>query len=225
MKFVPLLWLLFTAGSHAAGLKFENELNEVHANLSAAMVKSDFKFTNTSSKPLKIQKADAGCSCLSVEVSNGKLTYAPGESGILRANFEIGSFQGAIDKPIYIWLEGDPKEKPSTTVTLRVHIPVIIALEPKTLKWNVGEKAESKMIEVKMDYEKPIHITSVSTSNSGFKAELVTKVEGKEYAIKVTPTKTDSAGLSVIRIETDVDVKKQRVQQGFAVVRAPLPKK
>ena len=224
MKFVLLTCLLITAGSHAAGLKFENERKDVHADLSAAKVKSDFKFTNTSSKTLKIQKADAGCSCLAVEVSGGKLTYAPGESGVLRTTFEIGSFQGAVDKTVFVWLDGDPEDKPSSSVTLRVHIPVIIALEPKTLKWTVGDKADSKLITVKMDYEKPIHVTSVSTSSSGFKAELMTVEKGKEYTIKVTPTKTDAAGLSIIRIETDADVPKQKIRQAFAVLRAPLPK-
>jgi len=219
------LCLLFATVSHAASLKFENRLNEVHADLNAAAVKSDFKFTNTSSKTVTIQKADAGCSCLAVEVSDGKLTYAPGESGVLRTTFEIGNFQGAVDKPIYIWLDDDPEDKPSGSVNLRVHIPVIIALEPKTLKWNVGDKAESKTIEVAMDYEKPIHIESVSTSNDNFQTELVTLEKGKKYSIRITPANTDEAGLSIIRIKTDADVKKQRIQQGFAVIRNALPKK
>lgn len=225
MKTTILLTLLFAAASHAAGLKFENERNEVHADLSAAVVKSDFKFTNTSNKTVKINKADAGCSCMAVEVSDGKLSYAPGESGVLRTTFEIGTFQGAVDKTILIWMDGDPEDKPSGSVMLRVHIPVIIALEPKTLKWETGEKPSSKMIEVKMDYEKPIHVTSVSTSNSGFTAELVTVEAGKAYSIKVTPTDTKAGGLSVIRIETDLDLKKHQIQQGFAVVRAPISNK
>lgn len=208
----------------AAGLKFENSLNEVNAELNAKTVTSDFKFTNTGSQSVKIREADAGCSCLAVEVSGGKLSYAPGESGVLRATFEVGSFQGAVDKSINIWLDGDPADKPSSTLSLRVHIPVIIALEPKTVKWEVGEKAGTKTIEVKMSYDKPIHVTKVSTSNSDFSAELETIEKGKRYAIKVTPKNTKSPGLSIVRIETDADVQRHRVQQAFSVVRAPVPK-
>jgi hypothetical protein len=224
MKYFFATWLILVVASHAAGLKFEKELVEVHVDLSAKSITKDFKFTNTSSERVKIRDADAGCSCVSVEVSEGKLSYAPGESGILRATFEIGSFQGAVDKTIHVWLEGDPDETPSSKATFRIHIPVIITLDPKTLKWEVGAKAETKTIAVIMNYEKPIHVISVSTSNANFSTELVTIEEGKKYEIKVTPTSTESPGLSIIRIETDVDVERQKVQQGFAVVRAPLPK-
>lgn len=214
---------MLAALAHAAGLEFEKDLIEVHAGLSDKTVTQDFKFTNTGTGTLKIKEADAGCSCLSVQVSEGKFSYAPGESGILRATFEVGSFQGAVDKTIHVWLEGDPAEKPSSKVSLRVHIPVIIALEPKTVKWQVGEKAETKFIEVNMNHDKPIKVVSVSASNPDFSAELVTVEEGKKYRIEVTPANTSEAGLSIIRIVTDTDVEKQKIQQGFAVVRAPLP--
>jgi hypothetical protein len=129
-----------------------------------------------------------------------------------------------VEKPIYIWLAGDPEETPSSTISLRVHIPVVIALEPKTLKWEDGAPKETKSIDVKMDYEKPIRITSVSTSNDSFSAKIVTVEEGKHYKVEVTPSATAKTGLSIVRIETDTDVKKQRVQQGFAVIAAPVKK-
>ena len=219
--FLLLLLLLLAAAAHASVLKFESELNEIYPDPNAIMVTSDFKFTNTSSESVKIREMDSGCSCLSVGVSGGKFTYAPGESGILRTTFEVGSFQGAVDKTVYLWLEGDPKEKPSSTIKLRIHIPVIIALEPKSLKWEVGSKVETKTIAVKMNYEKPIHIKSVSTSDPNFSLELVTVEEGKTYEIKITPKNTETSGLAIIRIETDADVKKQRAQQAFAGIYRP----
>ena len=223
MKYALLASLLLTAVLQGAGLTFESALQEVHADLEAKTVVSDFKFTNNTSETLTIRDTDPGCSCLKVEVSGGKLTYAPGESGILRGTFEVGSFQGAVNKEILIWLKNDPDDKPSSAVTLRVHIPVIIALEPKTVRWDVGEKTTPKNIRVEMDYEKPIHIKSVSTSNTDFTAELITITEGKTYDVKVTPKNSESPGLSIIRIVTDVDVDRQKVQQGFAVVSTPVP--
>lgn len=222
MKILPvILFLLATATIHAE-LKFETPVIDAEASLDATTLVREFKFTNTGTKPVKITQADAGCSCLGVSVAGGKFTYAPGESGTLRANFEIGNFQGTVEKPILIWLEGDREDKPSANVVLRVHIPVIISLEPKTLKWEQGASAEMKSIEVKMDYEKPIKVTSVTTSNANFTAKLVTVEEGKHYKVEVTPQGTSSGGFTIIRIETDSDVEKQRIQQGFAVITAPM---
>lgn len=207
-----------------AELKFETPVIDADAALDATSLVREYKFSNVGTKAIKITQADAGCSCLAAELAGGKFTYAPGESGTLRATFEIGSFQGTVEKPILIWLEGDHEDSPSAKVTLRVHIPVIIALEPKTVRWEQGGAMEPKSIEVKMDYKQPIHITSVATSNETFTAKLLTIVEGKHYKIEVTPTGSAATGLSIIRIETDTDVTKQRVQQAFAVIAAPLKK-
>jgi hypothetical protein len=207
-----------------AELKFDSPVIDADAGLNDTTLVREYKFTNAGTKPVKITQADAGCTCLAVEVAAGKFTYLPGEAGTIRATFSVGNFQGAVEKPIYIWLEGDPEESPSVSVMLRVHIPVIIALEPKTVKWELGGSMEPKNIDVKMDHEKPIRITSVSTSNESFSAKIVTVAEGKHYKIEVTPHGTASAGLCIVRIETDTDVEKQRIQQAFAVISAPIDK-
>lgn len=222
LTFILLLLGLIPAG---AALEFETPSIKVDADLNDKTVTRDFKFTNKGEKPVKIKQADAGCSCLAVQVAGGKFDYAPGESGILRAVFELGSFQGTVDKQINVWLEGDAEDKPSTSLMMSVNIPIIISLEPKTLKWEVGAPAEPKVIDVKMNYGKPIHVLSVATGNDSFSAKLITVEDGKHYQVEITPAKgTDSAGLAVVRIETDVEIEKQRIQQAFSVISAPLPK-
>lgn len=221
MKILTAILFLLAALPIRAELKFETPVIDAEATLDATTLVREFKFTNAGTKPIKITQADAGCSCLAVEVAAGKFTYAPGESGTLRATFEIGNFQGTVEKPILIWLEGDREDKPSANVTLRVHIPVIIALEPKTLKWEQGGPTEMKSMDIKMDYKKPIKIISVTTSNENFTAKMVTIEEGKHYKVEVTPRGTTAGGFTIVRIETDTDVEKQRVQQGFAVITSP----
>lgn len=217
--FLTFIFLLSSLSLHAA-LTFEEKLIEVDAGLNDKTVTRDFKFSNKGSETVTIREADAGCSCLAVQVSGGKLTYAPGEGGVLRTTFELGTFQGTVDKEVNVWLEGDPDSKPSSSVVLRVHIPEIISIEPKTLKWEVGGDGEPLLMEVKMNYEKPIKVTSIQMSNPDFEAKLLTVEEGKHYQIEVTPTGVDSPGLAILRIETDAEVEKQRIQQGFAVIKA-----
>lgn len=224
MKFFLTAWVALATSLAAAGLKFEKSLIEVNAPLDSETVTSDFKFTNKSDAQVTIREADAGCSCVAVQVAGGKLSYAPGESGTLRATFELGSFQGIVDKQINIWLKDDPEDKPSSIVTMQVHIPVAIQLEPRTLKWEGGSELTMQVLEIVMDYEKPIHVKSVTSSSPDFEAKLVTIEDGKKYQVEVTPKSTDSPGLAILRIETDFDVEKHRIQQSFASVSRKVEK-
>lgn len=213
-----ILWLALTAFVHAAGLEFEKPLLEVHAPADAATVTADFKFKNTSGKPVTITKSDPGCSCLSVQVSGGKLKYGPGEEGLVRATFDMGNFSGTVDKMIGIWLDEDPPNRPSVKITVRVHIPVLVSLEPKTLKWTAGGKPEPQTLAVTMAEGESIQLLSVKSTSDAFTVETKTIENGKRYEVVVTPRSVDAPVLGILRIETDCKIAKHRIQQAFAVV-------
>jgi len=223
MKFAIYLWLTLAGFSQAAGLEFTELHKEVNATADASTVTTDFNFKNTGDKPVTIAKTDPGCSCLKVEISGGKLKYAPGESGVVRTTFDMGNFSGTVDKMVALWIDSDPPDKPSMTLTVRVHIPVLVALEPKTVKWNLGGKPEPQTIQIRMAEGKTIHVTGVKSSSPAFKCEVKTVEEGKKYDLIVTPLDIDAPGISVFRIETDCEISKHRIQQAFAVIRKPSP--
>lgn len=208
---------------HAARLDFAESLKEIHAPADAKSVTAEFPFTNNSGKPVTVAKFDAACSCMAVQISGGKLRYAPGESGVVRATFDMGNFSGTVDKVVALWLDQDRADKPSLSLTVRVHIPVLVSAEPKTLTWSVGEPAAPQTIRITMNHTKPIKVVSVTSSSQAFSHELKTVEEGKTYELVVTPTQADNPGLAVIRIETDCDIDKHRLQQVFAVVRKASP--
>jgi hypothetical protein len=186
-------------------------------------VTTEFSFTNKGDKPASITKSDSGCSCLKIEISGGKLKYAPGESGIVRTTFEMGNFSGTVDKMVALWIDDDPVDNPSTRLTVRVHIPVLVELEPKTLKWDLGTKADPQIIRIQMAEGKSIRVTGVTSSSESFACELKTVEKGEKYDLIVTPRNIDTPGMTVIRVETDCAISKHRVQQAFAVVRKPSP--
>ncbi len=223
MKFAIAIWLTLVAFSQAAGLEFTELLKEVNATADAAIVTTDFKFKNTGDQPVTIAKTNPGCSCLKVEISGGKLKYAPGESGVVRTTFDMGNFSGTVDKMVALWIDNDPVDKPSMKLTVRVHIPVLVALEPKTVKWNLGGKAEPQTIQIRMAEGKLIHVTGVKSSSAAFKCELKALEDGKKYDLIVTPLEMHAPGMSFFRIETDCEISKHRIQQAFAVVRKPSP--
>src|SRR6478752_805013 len=136
MKFAIGIWLTLAAFAQAAGLEFTEMLKEVNAPVEASTVTADFNFTNKGNKPVTITKADPPCPCLKVQISGGKLKYAPGESGVIRISFDLGTFSGTVDKVLPIFLDNDPEDKPSVALTIRVHIPVLVGVEPKTVKWD-----------------------------------------------------------------------------------------
>ncbi|MDP3848871.1 MAG: DUF1573 domain-containing protein [Luteolibacter sp.] len=211
------------ASLQAAGLDFPHTLKEIHAPADAKTITADFEFTNLSDKAVRVVKYDAACSCMAVKIKGGKLRYGPGESGLVRADFEMGNFSGTVDKVVSLWLDGDPADKPSVTLTVRVHIPVLVMLEPKTLKWELHGGKDAQRIRITMNDVKPIRVTAISSSSPAFHPELKTIEEGKHYELVITPTEVDSPGLGIFRIETDCVVERHRIQQAFGVVRKPTP--
>ena len=224
MKYVIGAWLALAAVIQAAGLDFPKPSQEIQAAPDATSVTANFEFTNKSGKPVSIAKSDPGCSCVSVKVTNGKLRYEPGESGVIEAVFDMTNFSGSVDKMILLWLDNDPSDKPSTILKIKVNIPVLIAMEPsKTVKWDLNGKGDPQTIRVRMAEGQTIHATSVSSSSTNFDCQLKTVEDGKLYEVVVTPKDTKTASLGVFRIDTDCKVQKQKIQQVFGVIRKPTP--
>lgn len=217
------IWLAVAASLWGTGLEFSEQIKEIDAAADATTATADFSFTNKSDKPITIAKADPTCSCLKVQISGGKLKYQPGESGVIRTTFEMGNFSGTVDKVLAIFLDKDPANKPSVQLTMRVHIPVLVGIEPKTVKWEIGGKPDPQTVQIRMAEGKTIHVTRVKSSADNFKCELKTLEEGKKYDLVVTPLTMGAPALAVIRIETDCEVSRHKVQQAFAVVRKPSP--
>ncbi len=222
MKFLIPFYLALAAFAQAAGLDFAETPKEVHTTADAETAAVEFNFTNKSGNPVTIAKADAGCSCMKVLFSGGKLTYGPGESGVLRAVFNIGNASGTVEKTISLWLDTTPiSNPPSQALNVRIQIPTLITLEPKTLKWDLGSKPEPQTIHIRMAEGKPIHVTAIKPATEQFSCELKAIEAGRNYDLIVTPKDVAKPGISVIRIETDCEIKRHQIQQAFAIVLKP----
>ncbi len=222
MKCVLPIWLALAVFAQAAGLDFSENSKEIRPAPDAETAAIEFRFCNKSEKPVVITKADAGCTCMKVVFAGGKLNYGPGESGVLRAIFELGQYTGAIDRKISLWLDTEPKNPATLVLAVRIQIPVVIELEPKTVKWVSGTKPAPQTIQICMAEGQLIHVTSAQPSTEQFSCALKTVEEGRRYELVVTPLDTAARGICVVRIETDCDIPKHRVQQVYAIVHKPL---
>ena len=205
----------------AGELAFESKLEEVEVPLDGRRVTADFKFENKTDKDVAIAKYNATCSCMTVQVKGGKLSYAPGESGVIRGVFDMGNFSGTVDKSVQIWLDDDPENAPSVVLTARINIPVLVEVEPKTLRWDVGGDTKSQTISITMHHDEPIHVTSVNSANPHFNLELKTIEDGAKYELQVTPTDAGEQRIGLISIETDCKVKRHATQRAYTIVRSP----
>lgn len=221
MKFTIGFWLALAAVVQAGKLDFPKVLKEVEAAPDASTVTTDFPFTNKSDKPVTITKSDPSCSCLKVEISGGKMTYAPGESGVIRTVFEMGNFSGTVDKSVRVCLDNDSEDKPSITLTTRVQVPVLVSIEPKTVKWELNGKAEPQTVHLTMADGQTIHVLSAKSSNPSFALNILKVEDGKKYDLVITPSDIGVPGIGVVRIETDCAITRHKIQNAFAIIRKP----
>ena len=210
--------------SFAGTLEFKELVKDQSVAIETTTVTTDFEFTNKTDKAVSIIKAELSCPCLAVQVSGGKMRYSPGESGVIRTIFEVGNATGSVEKAVPIFLDNDPPDKPSLNLRINFHIPVLVAVEPKTVSWDIGGNTGEKVIHIKMAEGTPINVTGVTLKDS-FKYDLKTIEKGVSYDLVVSPKSTDQPDLGIIRIGTDSKIAKQKVQQAFVVVRRPIPTK
>lgn len=194
-----------------SGLDFEKILSEHKVDHQIEVVEAKFDFTNNSAKPITIKSIDTNCKCLRAEPD--KLTYAPGQSGVIEAAFEVEGLTGMVDKTLTVGT--DHEEFPYYRLTVRIDIPLIIDVSPEMLTWAVGEDPKPKPLIVEVKQEKPIHITSIDVSRTNFTGEVKTIEEGKLYHVVLTPKSTEDVMIGVVSIETDCEIEAQRRQLGF----------
>lgn len=219
---VLVLWCLTLCASLAASpLVFEQTTKEIDVGVDDKTVMADFNFKNESTHVVEIARADGGCTCIQPSIKGG-LTYKPGESGTIRFSYEITDVVGTVEKPLQVFLKGDPETKPSITLNIRVKVPELVVVEPKSLFWEVGEEGKPKTVTITMKDTKPIKVTSMSGADARFKQELKTVEEGKKYEVVVTPTTTEKVAMGVVHLETDHSSRRYRTQRVFMVVKNPV---
>jgi hypothetical protein len=218
-----VFWLLLAAAAHAGRIEFDTKLREVDAQADAKTVAAEFTFTNRGDKPSKIRRYHASCSCMAAMISDGKLEYAPGESGTIRVNFDLGNLSGNVEKNVFVFIDDDADSRPSVSLVTRIRIPTVVGVEPKSISWTLDGPPDKKTVRITMNHSKPVRVTAVNCSSDIYAHQLRTIEEGKVYELDVTPRDTRSPVLGVLRIETDCDIPRHRIQQVFAVCRRPNP--
>jgi len=218
-----LLWAPVLYGQFS----FEKKLIELDVPPETDRLSVEFSFTIKGEGAVTIKEYESGCSCLSAEISEGgKLTWKPGEKGVVKGNFKLGTIKGTIEKEIVLRISG---ELSPIRLKVRLHIPELFKIEPPTLFWDLNGPGKAQTFKVMVKHSKPIKITDIACTNEQFAYEVKTLVEGQSYEVKVTPKTVAQRAFGLLRIRNDCEFKKHQSAQAFMVVRTPrvqpIPKK
>ncbi len=171
-----------------AGLEWETEKLELPAEAGQTEVVGVFKFTNAGDTPVKILRTQSSCGCTVPELE--KDTYAPGESGELKAIFTVGDRTG-LQRKVLTVVTDDP-DLPETRLTLETDIPTIAKIRPKLLLWRLNSEPEWKAISVETD---PANKLSIPKSSDDlelppYELNPDADIPGL-YALRLHPTDTE----------------------------------
>ncbi len=200
-------------------LRFPEPRVERTAGHGDSEVAVSFPFEVVGDRAVKITDIRTYCSCLSVGTKDGKREYQPGEKGSVEAVFELGAFEGEVEKSLGVTTdEGGGGE---IELKVAVTIPVLYEVEPANVVWVVGDEPVAKTIRLRVKGDEPIRVVNAVSSRDGMVVEAKEVEAGREYVLTLTPKTTAEPMLGMLRVETDAPWERYRKKLLFFNVAKP----
>jgi Protein of unknown function (DUF1573) len=162
---------------------FQNELVVVYA------------FTNKSEKTVAIREIETSCSCLKADAD--QKTYAPGASGTLTAKFAVGDRGGSYERSVTV--NTDEQNGP-THLLLKVEVPEIGLVTPRSVEWKLNEDPTEKTVEVNALSDLEIVFTSAQATSDAYSIRLEPVKDGRLYRLHIKPNSTVKPVSAAVRL-------------------------
>jgi hypothetical protein len=118
----------------------------------------EIRFMNNGSKPMSIKRVETSCGCTVANLD--KLTYNPGEEGIIPVHFNTKGYSGLTRKTVTIYLEkGTPS---SIRIVLQVKVTPKMEITPQFINFqqvNLNSKIIKRSFEIKNNTKSIIEAT------------------------------------------------------------------
>ena len=219
MKILPFLFGLSLFAVPFSEALIEWEKKEITVTVHPVQLKKEvtFKFRNTGNNPVEFLSMRPSCGCLSIHPE--KKRYLPGESGSLKAVFDLANRTGAQKKSIEIITSDNPTQTQS--LYLKINIPDAYLFSAKLLTWESSKGNTPQTVTLTNVSSEAISIGKATSSDERFKIELKTLREGFEYRLKITPETGLENMRSVIRIQTipPIGMKESKGYRIYARIR------
>ena len=199
--------LLFPAMIHAK-LKFTQTSVLVKATNEDKTLHSKFDFINAGDEPVYVLSVASSCECTVPTLD--KREYAPGESGEILVNYNIGINEGNQSQTITVITSETTENSYMLTFNaelprgLRGAIPSVEPVAPRQLFWS-QKPYETKTVTVDLKTTQGSRFKVACDAGATFQIETETSAEKKEARIKITPVSTggEMRGELTVSLETE----------------------
>jgi hypothetical protein len=174
-----------------------------------------FSFKNAGNYPISIQDLKTSCGCTTAKLT--KKVYAPGESGRIQVEYNVGTSTGLQQKQVYVTT--DEKIDPITQLTMRIFLPEMVKLIPPSVSWQINGDKSPKTISIEVLEGHEVNILDVRSSNDQIFTQIHTLVPHKKYLLTVTPVSTNLPAEAELEIQTDYPVGHPKVVNGVADIK------
>jgi len=140
----------------------------------------EFKFTNTGEGLLKIKDVER---CCGVNAKLDKTKYAPGESGVLKVEYDSTRSPGIVRRTLYV--NSNDKATPRTALTIKGNIIQKVIWQPKSLRLLLSEENAgcSEIILSSVD-NRPFSITAFKSTLGCITADVDPSVEATKFVLQ-----------------------------------------
>jgi hypothetical protein len=209
---IPTVGAEATQGEEAAPrIEFEETIFDFGTMYQYQEVDHAFKFRNTGTAQLKIEKVRSSCGCTAALPQ--ELRLAPGEETTLDITFRTGSYRDRIAKRIYVD-SNDPVE-PRVILTIEGEVLVEINISPRGIyigRLEIGETVH-RFVEITPQAAERFEILSVESDNPlvrvGDPLPLEEDRPGYKLPIEIGPVEEPARFRAKIKVRTDLEYTKE----------------
>jgi len=161
-------------------ITFENIINDFgQIGVTSGKKVAEFKFINTGEGLLKIKEVEK---CCGVVTKVDKTEYAPGQSGVVKAEFQATQIPGPYEK--YIYVNSNDKAKPRLALTIKATVVSKVSYSPKSLRLFLEEKNAGcpKIVLSSLDNQ-PFSITRFTSTGDSITADVDSSVEATKFVL------------------------------------------
>lgn len=164
----------------APKITFEKTLNDFgEIGVTSSKKVAEFKFTNTGEGVLEIKDVEK---CCGVVTKVDKTELAPGESGVVKAEFQTPPKPGLFMKNIYV--NSNDKTNARLALTIKAQVVSRISCSPKRVRLFLEEENAGcpKIVLNSLD-DRPFSITGFTSTGQSIVADVDSSVEATKFVL------------------------------------------
>lgn len=200
--FISMLLVLVSTSMALASLEFEHLSVEGVVAAGEKKFPFAFPFVNTGPDSVQIKDIKSSCGCTVAKLD--KMSYEPGETGVIKGEFSVGNRQGEHTNTIRIFTNSP--EQQEVLLKVQVSIPQLVSLKPGLLLWRLNSEPIAKAVTVIPSKELGVTILDAEVESEDFAIELVESVDGdvSGYELVVAPLSTSRGQRALVKIKAKI---------------------